>query len=954
MACKKRHAYDWNLSDLSKYFGWDSSVDDGSAIALIAREIMSFATNDDGIILSCFNPKNINKISWNFHTGCVSNGGIFYMRHKVTYKHFGTYNSVKKSKLDLGLSCIPIYIPKIYSQRILWTKNNNEHGICALKVLSTKNYDSKSGNVNELNNFISRLNTNSNKKNGETIKIEDNLVKWHKMVTKEISLDKKNSKSMLRDTKKYKPQNDTFIFYHNYKQLFCFSELFGLDGIEIDVKTNKDVFCFWINLDKCYDTSEEKVSTQHKLNIVDFWRQKDRLYLLRGSIKNTNNFTNANARAAASKAARARAKSNRNRYKVSKSKSNGGYNRNASGKCQLFEIKLNKKKIGKVIDANTGKNKGNKNSKNTKNSKNSKNSKNTKSNNSNKGKDDKKINYKNGVNVLSDTINVKKLFDFTNEFININCSYYDAKRNSLLVASTSLETNNVELFLFDNKVSKGKGKGLGKAKAKGGKAKKGNKNTKGSKNKQQKSVTLSSGKNIKIPDIIDRLFSNCQCKYLFYHSLSDSFVLLIKYNYFSLEKYNNYIRAATRDKDKKEKMNKIDIDTIEKCVSGGCAIIQMNIDLNKGKLLGIKCSPAPINIDIVCYDDTRNCIIVDENKDYFIDFANIKYGDKYLNHRLHYTQGGLNDDTFSDEQKENDSKNNDNDDDDKDDENDKEQEKEKDNKNEIENEAKNENDNDNENENINDDKDKDKEKEKEMKAGSEQEESENIDTNNDGKSDVDNAVDEIKSQDSNGIDTKNVNENDDNYSNINNVNDDGKENTQNESKNEQTEQTEQNVEAKENKESKDDGDDSSPSGQAVAPLPTAPVPAAAAAPATATTTTTSTYNPSTNYISSDEWEFDYSSFDHSFMNTRAPSSDKPQDPAEYETPIPGVWKTEPKHIKERSERDCTYDWWDSDQWKDNWERNSYKKEYQFKDTRKETNFKVFRLNEIVTNWKTIL
>lgn len=82
-------------------------------LARIVREIVSFAGND--IILSRFNPKMSRRDSFEFNVGCVSNDATFYVHHN--YERYYPHG-----KGNQGLSRIPIYMNKVYSQRILFNK----------------------------------------------------------------------------------------------------------------------------------------------------------------------------------------------------------------------------------------------------------------------------------------------------------------------------------------------------------------------------------------------------------------------------------------------------------------------------------------------------------------------------------------------------------------------------------------------------------------------------------------------------------------------------------------------------------------------------------------------------------------------------------------------------------------------------------------------------------------
>ena len=89
---------DWNVSDLLEYLSWSCPLNDGNVLCAIAREIISFAGNN--LVLSCFNPKNIEPEYFNFNVGCVGNNGVFYIHH--TYNHFYYLNDDKRTKIDFG------------------------------------------------------------------------------------------------------------------------------------------------------------------------------------------------------------------------------------------------------------------------------------------------------------------------------------------------------------------------------------------------------------------------------------------------------------------------------------------------------------------------------------------------------------------------------------------------------------------------------------------------------------------------------------------------------------------------------------------------------------------------------------------------------------------------------------------------------------------------------------
>ena len=71
----------------------------------------------------------------------------------------------------------------------------------------------------------------------------------------------------------------------------------------------------------------------------------------------------------------------------------------------------------------------------------------------------------------------------------------------------------------------------------------------------------------------------------------------------------------------------------------GRVLIQMKIDFEKLRIESMKCGI--VNIDenrckIVCYDDTRHCVIIDTKKATFVKYSDISNSEKYTKYRNGY------------------------------------------------------------------------------------------------------------------------------------------------------------------------------------------------------------------------------------------------------------------------------------------------------------------------------
>ena len=102
---------------------------------------------------------------------------------------------------------------------------------------------------------------------------------------------------------------------------------------------------------------------------------------------------------------------------------------------------------------------------------------------------------------------------------------------------------------------------------------------------------------------------NTQCHYLFYHKCSDSIILLIKHNNQRL-------------------------------------FIQLRIDFMNNKILSIKRGIINIKEEkckIVCYDDIRNCVIIEVREPSVVNFGKIEKYSEYIKYRNRIIYGETDD-----------------------------------------------------------------------------------------------------------------------------------------------------------------------------------------------------------------------------------------------------------------------------------------------------------------------
>lgn len=128
---------------------------------------------------------------------------------------------------------------------------------------NTINFDKLDQIIDESDIKTNNINDQVNLSND---KITSILSDWNEMVSQHRSIFAKHPNSVRRDTKKYKLSRTTFIFYHDFDTLYCFSECIA----GIDNNNNNGLKSILVN---------KSTNELSKMKIVDFWHQRNVLYL---------------------------------------------------------------------------------------------------------------------------------------------------------------------------------------------------------------------------------------------------------------------------------------------------------------------------------------------------------------------------------------------------------------------------------------------------------------------------------------------------------------------------------------------------------------------------------------------------------------------------------------------------------------------------------------------------
>lgn len=674
--------------DLHEYLCWGCPLQDENLLASIARIIISFVGTD--IILSFLsrinNPEtyklNAGCVSNDgicyIHHRCVEGWSDNHENFKVA--EYGL------SRVPLYFSKIygqPLILRKRY-------KNNKIRGINVLSSnINYKDNKNNDGNNNDKSNIIEQSNektwlkvmkrgmkakyiaeikkqekkgkskspfksisqsvTDPSKVDWKNNDIESNLCHWHDMVMTQSEY--KDDYSIKRVNRTFKIEKSTFIFYHDYFTLYCYNS-----GYFNDNKSKN----------KCVIVDENSsLLANNDMKIVDFWRCNDRLYMLRGSIENApvsdvirkfhdpqiiiQNFSKKNESKDESKD---KSKDDENENKAeNKSNDNNNNNNNEMngevvydpakhyvkpdiGDCQLYQIKLNNQAIVGLNSTNRKNKKPTVDSindwkTNDKSNENENENRNENKQESSSIRDETQSESKNETCDLNeatysktdtdvvdcDIIICKKIFSLSSQYITQHCSYFDEISQTLVVAyNTKIQT--VELKLFQASSDSNIGDiNIGNNGNNGGTL-------------TSASTLSTDGKILEWPKEIAPLFyhGRSYCEHLFYHSFSNSLILLVRlpYNFDSkLYSYEtkdwNSMPDTIRNmyKNHHKKYSNIQYDPNSKLA--GIVLIQFSLNFNKLCFDKMKYAVMKQSVSndltskykIVCYDDTRGCLIVD-------------------------------------------------------------------------------------------------------------------------------------------------------------------------------------------------------------------------------------------------------------------------------------------------------------------------------------------------------